>query len=142
MLKYKKMYLVLAGCVLVALQSCQTKKYTFASSSVVPAAEGTVKVEPEDNGNFEIEVKVTRLAEPNRLQPARKLYIVWAQTEKEGNRNIGQLKTSTGFLSSTLKSSLHTLSPFKPVGFLISAEDDLSVAQPRGPIVLQTTSEP
>lgn len=140
--KHRQTTLLGVALLLLTLQSCQSKKYTFASSAVVPAAEGTIKVEPEDNGNYEIELQVTNLAEPSRLQPARKLYIVWAQTEKEGNRNIGQLKMSTGFLSSTLKSSLHSLSPFKPVGFLISAEDDLSVAQPRGPIVLQTATEP
>lgn len=125
----------------VVLQSCDSERFNFATSSVVPAAEGYVEVEKEDNGNYEIELEVTRLAEPERLNPAKKLYIVWVQTEKSGDKNIGQLKTASGFLSKTLKSSLSTLTPFKRTGFLISAENDAGVLQPAGQVVLRTAME-
>ncbi|PMD90334.1 hypothetical protein BWI97_22845 [Siphonobacter sp. BAB-5405] len=124
--------------VLLLLQSCNSEKYNFATSTVVPAAEGSVEVEKDGNDNYEVNLKITRLAEPSRLTPPRKLYLVWVQTEKDGVKNIGQLKTDSGFLSDELKSSLKTLTPFKPIGFLISAEDDLNAAQPVGQIVMQT----
>ncbi|MGA9651724.1 hypothetical protein [Pedobacter sp.] len=122
-----------------ALQSCDSQKYNFAISQVVPAAEGSVQVEQDDNNNYEIDLEITRLAEPTRLTPAKKLYVVWVQTEKNGDRNIGQLKTSSSIFSSTLKSSLSTVTSFKPTGFLISAEDDANVQLPGKQVVLSTS---
>jgi len=125
----------------VVLQSCDSEKFNFATSSVVPAAKGFVEVGKDDNNNYEIDLEVTRLAEPERLNPARKLYIVWVQTEKNGVKNIGQLKTASGFLSKTLKSSLKTVTSFKPTGFLISAENDVGVLLPGEQVVLRTAME-
>ncbi len=125
--------------VLFVLQSCNTEKYNFVTSSVVPAAEGSVEVDKDGNDNYKIDLSVTRLAEPNRLSPKRKLYVVWVQTEQSGDKNIGQLKTSSGFLSNNLKSSLSTVTSFKPVGFLISAEDEVNVQHPSEQIVLRTS---
>ncbi|TDE18011.1 hypothetical protein [Dyadobacter psychrotolerans] len=81
-----------------------------------------------------IDLNITRLAEPTR-----KLYIVWIETEKNGAKNIGQLKTSSGFFSKTLKSSLTTVTSFKPTGFFISAEDDSGIQRPGSQVVLSTS---
>jgi hypothetical protein len=59
-------------------------------------------------------------------------------TEQNGRKNIGQLKTSTGLFSSKLKSSLETVSTFKPSGFFITAEDDANIQYPGGQVVLRT----
>ena len=119
------------------LQSCASK-YAFSTSPVVPAAEGAVKVKKDGNNNYNVNVEVKRLAEPKRLTPARQLYVVWMETEKNGTKNIGQLKTSSGIFSSTLKSNLETVSPFKPVSFKITAEDEADVQYPGSQIVLKT----
>ncbi|HEY1056219.1 MAG TPA: hypothetical protein VGE24_13830, partial [Emticicia sp.] len=39
----------------VVLQSCGTTKYSFITSPVVPAAEGTVKVKKDKNNNYNID---------------------------------------------------------------------------------------
>lgn len=78
-----------------------------------------------------------RLAEASRLSPPKQTYVVWMDTEQAGRKNIGQLKTSDGFLSNTMKSSLNTVSSFKPTGFFITAEDDANVTYP-GTVVLST----
>ena len=123
------------------LQSCATTaKYNFSTSRVVPAAEGTVKVKKDKNNNYNIELHVNRLAEPNRLSPAKELYIVWMETEENGKVNIGQLKTSSGMLSGSLKSSLKTVATFKPTGFFITAEDNANIQYPVGQTVLSTGS--
>ena len=111
------------------LQSCASK-YAFTTSSIVPAAEGAVKVKKDGNNNYRINIEVKHLAEPKRLSPARQLYVVWMETEKNGNKNIGQLKTSSGLFSSTLTSSLETVTSFKPVKFFITAEDEGNVQNP------------
>ena len=107
---------------------------------MVPAAEGSVKVKKDGNSNYKIDLNVMRLAEPNRLDPPREMYIVWMETEQNGRKNIGQLKTSSGFLSKTLKSSLNTVTSFKPTGFFITAEDDANIQYPGGQKVLSTGS--
>ena len=119
------------------IQSC-VSKYAFSTSPVVPAAEGGVKVKKDGNNNYKVDVEVKRLAEPKRLTPARQLYVVWMETEKNGTKNIGQLKTSSGIFSNMLKSNLETVSAFKPVSFMITAEDEADIQYPGGQVVLKT----
>lgn len=119
------------------LQSCVTK-YVFNNSYVVPAAEGWVKVKTDKNKNYQIKLNVKRLADPKRLNPAKDVYVVWMETEQDGRKNIGQLKTSSSLLSSALKSSLKTVSSSKPVSFYITAEDNADIQYPVGQEVLKT----
>lgn len=119
------------------LQSCSSK-YNFNNSYVVPAAEGWVKVKTDKNNNYQIELNVKQLADPKRLNPAKEVYVVWMETEQDGRKNIGQLKTSGSFISSGLKSSLKTVSSFKPVTFFITAEDNADRQYPDGQEVLRT----
>lgn len=128
-------------CLMVAIlflfSACATK-YTFLTSVVVPAAEGTVKVSKDDNSNYKIDLSIIRLVDPKRLSPPKNYYVAWMKTEKSEIKNIGQLNTSSGFFSKTLKSSLETVTPFKPIGFFITAEDELGVQSPGEAIVLRT----
>lgn len=123
---------------IVVLQSCGATQYNFLTSTVVPAAEGSVKVKKDKNNNYNIDLHVKRLADPKRLSPAKELYIVWMETEQNGRKNIGQLKTSSGMFSSTLTSSLKTVASFKPAGFFITAEDNANIQYPGGQTVLST----
>ncbi|MDQ6844062.1 MAG: hypothetical protein M3Z92_06905 [Bacteroidota bacterium] len=121
------------------LQSC-SHKIAFATSSVVPAAEGSVKVKKDKNNNYNIDLSVIRLADPKRLSPSKQLYVVWMNTDQNGTKNLGQLKTSSSMLSKTLKSSLKTVSSVKPVRIFITAEDDAAVQYPGGEVVLDTSN--
>lgn len=123
---------------IVVLQSCDTTKYIFSISSVVPAAEGFVKVKKDKNSNYNIDLDVKNLAESKRLSPTKETYIVWMETEQNGSKNIGQLKTSSGVLSNALTSSLKTVATFKPTGFFITAENDANIQYPDGQTVLTT----
>ena len=128
---------VLYAFMLLLLGSC-SKKLRFETSPVVPAAEGVVTLKKDKNNNYDVALNVMRLAEPQRLQPPRSHYIVWMETEGNGTKNIGKLETSSGFLSRTLKSELETVTPFKPTGFFITAEDDAVIQYPGGQVVLRT----
>ena len=123
---------------IIMLQSCDTTKYVFSISPIVPAAEGSVKVKKDKNSNYNIDLDVKNLAEPKRLSPAKETYIVWMETEQNGSKNIGQLKISSGVLSNTLSSSLKTVATFKPTGFFITAENDANIQYPDGQTVLTT----
>ena len=121
----------------VAFSSCATKA-TFATSTVVPAAEGKVKIKKDGNDNYKIELNVEHLADPKRLTPSKEYYVVWAQTDNDVVKNLGQLKSSTGWFSDTRKASLETVSPFKPNTIFITAEDQVDIPHPMGLVVLNT----
>lgn len=57
---------------------------------------------------------------------------------ENGTKNIGEINSSTGFMSSALKASFHTVSVFKPVKIFITAEDDANLQRPVGELVLTT----
>ncbi len=120
-----------------SLSSC-AKKMTFGTSSVVPAAQGSVKLKSDKNNNTSIDLSVERLAKPEDLTPPRKTYVVWMETAGNGTKNIGSINTSSGFLSGKLKSSLKTVTPYKPTGFFITAEDDETITYPGSQVVLRT----
>lgn len=119
------------------ISSCATKM-AFSVSPVVPAAEGSVKIKKDNNSNYKIELKMIRLAEPERLSPPKSKYVVWMVTEHDGTKNIGQLKTSSALFSKTLKSSLNTVTPFRPRNFFITAEDDADIQYPGSQVVMKT----
>lgn len=119
--------------------SC-SHKIVFQKSAVVPAAEGKVKIKKDNNSNYSIELEVLHLADPSRLQSAKQFYVVWIQTESNGVKNIGQLKSSSGFFSSTKKASLHTVTSFNPNKIFITAEDQVNIQYPSGQVVLTTNN--
>ncbi|MFZ1677360.1 MAG: hypothetical protein WBP41_07700 [Saprospiraceae bacterium] len=136
-LKRNILILALGMIVPLFLQSC-AKKYAFAISSIVPAAEGSVIVKKDKNKNYNIQLKVVNLADPRRLSPPRDMYIVWMETDHSSSTNIGQLKTSSGMMSKALKSSLSTVTSFKPTAFFITAENHSDIQYPDGEVVLKT----
>lgn len=118
----------------------QTKKVSFNTSTVVPGAEGNVKVKKDKNNNFNIEISIENLAEPKKLTPAKKAYVVWLDTQEKGTKNIGQVNPSSSMFSKLKKASITTVSPYKPVKIYVTAEDDPGVDQPGTVIVLTTDS--
>ena len=117
--------------------SC-AKKISFQNSSVVPAARGDVKVKKDNNNNYSIQISLNNLSEPNRLQPSKNTYVVWMETDDHATKNIGQINSSTGFLSGKLKASFETVSSTKPTKIFLTAEDDASIQYPGSPVILTT----
>ena len=132
-------FIMAAAVMLVFFNSC-ARKISFQPSSVVPAAEGKVKVKKDNNNNYNIGISLARLAEPDRLQPPKKTYVVWMETESNGTKNIGRINSSKGFLSSKLKASFQTVSSFKPRKIFITAEDEADTQYPSSQIVLSTNT--
>lgn len=126
--------------ILMFLFTTCAEKVTFLNSAVVPAAEGTVSIKQDKNNNYNIDLSVKNLADPSRLSPPRSMYVVWMETSQSGAQNIGQLETSSKGLSRMLTSSLQTVSPHKPTGFFITAEDDATGNYPGTTVVLKTAA--
>ncbi len=117
--------------------SC-ARKMTFSTSSVVPAAQGSVKVTRDNNKNYVIKISINNLAEVGRLQPQKQTYVVWMVTSEGVTKNIGQLNSSKSFLSKKLKASLKTVSSSNPTKIFITAENDPAVQFPGDQVVLST----
>ncbi|MGY3053517.1 hypothetical protein ACVWYG_001717 [Pedobacter sp. UYEF25] len=135
--KQNSIFLSILFFVGTALSSC-SNKVMFNTSRVVPAAQGYAKVTKDDNGNKLISIEIMRLTQPTRLQPSRSVYVVWMETKDNGLKNIGQLRTGSGFFSSTLKSSFTTITPFVPKMIFITAENNADITRPTGDTVLST----
>jgi hypothetical protein len=128
---------IFALMILFSFNSCATEA-KFLTSSVVPAARGTVKVKQDNNNNYVIDISLTDLAEVTRLEPSKHTYIVWMETDQELTKNLGQLNSSKGFMSKQLKGSLKTVTPFKPIKIFITAEDDPTIQYPGTQVVIST----
>jgi len=128
---------IFAAIFVFSVNSCATS-VSFLNSSVVPAAQGTVKIKTDKNKNYVIQISLSNLVESTRLQPSKLTYIVWMVTDRELTKNIGQLNSSKGFMSKALKGSFKTVSSDKPVKIFITAEDDAAVQYPGTQVVLST----
>lgn len=129
---------LLAIIITLPFTSC-SRKMTFQNSSVVPAAQGSVKVKTDKNKNYVIKVEVEGLADVSRLQPPKNTYVVWMETDQGKTENLGQLLSSAGFMSNHMKASLETVSSFNPARIYITAEDDAGIQYPGRQIVLSTS---
>jgi hypothetical protein len=123
----------LATLVLLPFTSC-TRKMTFHNSSIVPGAEGHVKITTDKNKNYVLKLTVSNLADVSRLTPPRNTYVVWMETDQGKTENLGQLKTS-----SRLRANLVTVSSFNPTRIYITAEDNASIQSPGREVVLSTS---
>jgi hypothetical protein len=122
---------------LIFFASCaQTVK--FQNSSVVPAAQGTVKVKQDDNNNYRIEVNIKDLADIKRLDSSKETYVVWMESRQGSTQNIGQLKSSSSFFSGQKKASLETVSSYEPFRIFVTAEHGENVRYPGNEVVLST----
>ncbi|RYE17887.1 MAG: hypothetical protein EOP45_15000 [Sphingobacteriaceae bacterium] len=106
----------------------------------MPAARGKVNVDKDDNGNYALDLNILHLTEPERLRPAKSSYVIWMDTENNGIKNLGQLKSGTSFFSSTLKASFHTVTSFKPKRIFITAENDGNISVPGSQVIMTTNS--
>ena len=116
----------------------QAKKVHFLVSNIAPAARGFAKVTRDKNRNYVIKIKLSNLAEVQRLNPSKLSYVIWIVTDRDVTKNIGQIESSTKILSTKLKATFETVSSFKPIQIFITTEDDASIQSPGMQIVLTT----
>jgi hypothetical protein len=133
-------YLFLSLSLVWVIGSSCAHKTTFQTSTVVPAAEGTVQWKKDANNNYVITIKMVNLAEVERLEPPKKAYVVWMENQEGRPKNLGQINSSHETFTRKLKASFQTVSSFKPTKIYITAEDESNVNFPSTMIVLQSKS--
>ncbi len=136
----KHIFLPLVAAVIILIFSTCATKAPFLTSTVVPAARGAVTVTNDKNNNYVIKVKISNLAESGRLEQSNELYIVWMQTEDNTTKNMGQIISTSGFMSKELKATFETVTSVRPTKIFITTESDVNSQYPSGPVVLTTNS--
>lgn len=126
---------ILLACII--LPAC-SKTIRFTKSEFIPEARGYVKIGKVKDKKFSIRLRVRNLPGPQKLQPAKSMYVVWMDTENEGVKNIGQLVNSPGLPSNAQEITLKMISSVEPIGFLITAEDSPIGEYPGTQVVLRT----
>ncbi|MCX6215797.1 hypothetical protein [Spirosoma sp.] len=124
--------ITLLGLILT-INAC-TPKMTFTTSSVVPAAAGTINVKKDKNENYTLDVRVQNLAESQKLTPAKDTYLVWMKQNDNSVKKLGQLHPSGKALTATLT----TAAVAKPQAVFITAEDNADILYPAGQTILTT----
>lgn len=119
------------------LGSC-AKKVAFNPSTVSPGATGSVKIKRDKNKNYAIDLKVRNLPKAEDLQPPRRGYTVWVETNDNRAQNVGNLDTSVGLFSRTRKGDLETVNSAKPVRIFITPEDNKAPEIPGSEPILST----
>lgn len=132
-LPIKDAFRILSYLFAVILITACSREIVFPVSEVVPAAEAKLKVNEDDNDNYEVELEVRNLARPDRLTPARRNYTVWMVTKRNGTINIGNLN-----VNKKGSVSLETSTPYEPIRVFITAEDDNKPIVPSTQIVLDS----
>lgn len=130
----------MAGFIILLLSplNSSAKKIKFNRSAVVPAAEGYVKVRTDGNDNYLIKVEIVNLAGIERMGSSKITYVVWMETDQGRAENLGQLSSSSGFLSKQLQASLETVSPFRPVMIFVTTESEANIQHPGEQVALTT----
>jgi hypothetical protein len=109
---------------LVALGSCTTM-VKFPVSPIAPAADGIAKIKKDKNNNYVIDLSINHLANPDRLNPPKKHYVVWISTDQDRPINLGMLVSN-----SKNKAFLRTVTSSKPIQVFVTAEDAGNVKWP------------
>ena len=129
----------IAIIIIFSIQSC-SRKFAFLNSTVVPGAEGFVKVKKDNNNNYAIRIELSNLAGPSKLEPAKQAYVVWMETDGEATKNIGRINSSSSLLSKRMTADFETVSSIKPTKIFITAEEDAGVQYPGTQVILSTNS--
>jgi hypothetical protein len=133
-------FLTIISIVLILpLSSCATKA-KFLDSSIVPSAEGYVKMKTDKNKNYVIKIEIFNLALPGKLNPPKSVYVVWMDDGNNNIKNMGQVKSSTAFMSKALKASFENISSFRPIKIFITSEYEANVQVPSQDVILSTNN--
>lgn len=113
--------------IIFLVSSCATTS-KFPVSDITPAANIKASRQQDKNGNYKISVVANNLSSADRLNPPKKVYVVWITTANNGTKNLGQLKNKNA-----QKASLETVTSFDPQQIFITAEDEGNISYAAGP---------
>jgi len=121
----------------LALASCTgPNERRMESSGDIPAAESTVKIGSNSNGNTTFDLTVKHLALPSRVDPDATVYVVWLRGDEPAMRaqNMGAIK-----VDDDLDGSYSGVTPLRDFEIFVTAEPSATELSPTGKELLYTT---
>ena len=117
--------LVIIGVMAIISSCSNTAK--FPVSQITPAADITAKIKKQESPNYLVTITANNLAASDRLEPPKKIYVIWAVSKAGVTRNVGH------FTQKNAEESIYKASfPYKPVEIIITAEDEEGSCEPNG----------
>ena len=99
----------------------------FPISKVTPAADITAKTMKQGKPNYLVTITAKNLADSERLNPTKKIYVIWAVSSEGITRNVGHF-----YQKNAVKSTYKASFPYQPVEIFITAEDEQGLCVPEG----------
>jgi hypothetical protein len=120
---------VAAGCrTTSSMMGRSTESFTMAAGPQVPAAQGTVKVTPDQSGNNKVEIKVEHVARPDMVFSGTTTHVVWLTPTEGGEpQNMGVIH-----VGDDREGKLTIRTPHKSFDILVTAEPTGSATEPSG----------
>ncbi len=132
-----KRTLALFATTLILLGIALARDIRLTPGTVDPGAQGKLSVNKQKDGTEQVKVDVQHLALPSALTPPKMGYVVWIQPPDHPPENHGVLK-----VDSKEKGSFQTTTAYPRYDVFVTAEDNLQVTQPSGPVVARASVTP
>jgi hypothetical protein len=115
---------------ILTLMGCSTVQRPLQTSNAIPAAEGRMTINLNDDHNSHLKVNVKRLASPEEIRPGASNYVVWmrpAEGTEARPQNMGTL-----LIDDKLEGSLDISTPLQAFNLFVTAETNGKVSGPSG----------
>jgi hypothetical protein len=129
----KKTCLLLSFIPLLIVAASCRNKVRLTVAPTVPAATGEVKVGKDQNDNTTVDLSVKHLAPPERLNPPKRVYVVWIQPAGQAAESRGQL-----MVNNKLEGGLKMVTPHRNFDLFVSAENEVNAPAPSDQVVMRT----
>jgi hypothetical protein len=129
--------LVILLLTVLTIWSC-SQKTTFLPSSQMPTAQGHVKIRKDYNSHYGVSLNVLNLTSAQMLSPAKKNYVLWAESADVRPESIGKFQSYKRILSRSAKGKLESTITTEPIRFFITAEENDYPQFPSDHVVLKT----
>jgi hypothetical protein len=143
---------ILAITLLLTVYSCAKKTSATTKTEVTPASEtaatlvipeenkGQVQIKRDVSGNYVVQINLRELEALNKVEEtSNKAYIVWMNAANTKAKNLGQIKSNSGWLTDKSKASFEAVSVVKPTKIFITEEVMAEVKKP-GKNIIWTTN--
>jgi hypothetical protein len=125
---------LIVGAMLVLTSACAPgPAYEMDATDRTPAAVGELDVDEDDSQNLRLDLAVSHLPPPERLDANLSTYVVWLRPSGEERYiNLGALQ-----INEDREAQLQATTPFRNFDLFVTAEESARTEQPSEVVVLQ-----